>query len=221
MRKIIFADGEIYHVYNRGVNKACIFFEERDNSRFVADLHLMNSSANLRNVGYYLIHDRMDGLCRRGCEKLVDIAGFVLMPNHYHLLLKQLVDGGISAFMHKLGTAYTMYFNRKYQHSGVVFQGVFSAKRIDNDGYFGQIPLYIHANPLKLANKPMPVEDALHYLAGYKWSSYKDYLGGNMFQRVINKQILDAYFSEHGGARHAMHEYLKDNHVLPIEASPR
>ena len=81
---------------------------------------------------------------------LVEILVFTLMPNHFHLLLKQKQENGISKFMHKLGVGYSMYFNQKYERTGSLFQGTYKAIPVNNDSYFIHLPYYIHLNPLDL-----------------------------------------------------------------------
>ena len=83
---------------------------------------------------------------------IVEILAFVLMPNHFHLILQQKVDSGITKFMHKLGTGYTMYFNEKYSRVGHLFQGRFKAVLVEKDHHFLYLPHYIHLNPLDLMN---------------------------------------------------------------------
>jgi hypothetical protein len=124
--------------------------------------------------------------------------------------------------MQKLGTAYTMYFNRKYRRSGVLFQGVFASKIIHNDAYFDGIPLYIHTNPIKLGGPFPSVDDELEYLAAYKWSTFCDYSGHGCFKDLLRMDILQEYFAQKGGFECAMRDYLarkrKEN---LIEAKPR
>lgn len=236
MRKIIFAEGEIYHIYNRGANKCDVFLDEQDRARFTADLWLMNSRRHKLNIGHllarnlFLREDEGALLTSNEGAGLVDIAGFVLMSNHFHLLVKQRISGGISVFMQKLGTAYTMYFNKKYRHSGVLFQGVFASRMIDDDAYFDEIPLYIHANPLKLAGPFQSVDAEMRYLAAYKWSSFCDYFGtGGQYKHLLNRDILEDYFIQKGGFEPSMRAYLlrkrnssyRGEASIDIEASPR
>lgn len=227
MRKVVFAEGEIYHIYNRGANKCEVFFDDLDRERFIADMLLMNSTTHQLNVGYrfvrnsFLLNGESAGYAPDEGTCLVDIAAFVLMPNHFHLLVKQRVDGGISAFMQKFGTAYTMYFNRRHSRSGVLFQGVFASKIISTDAYFEEIPFYIHGNPLKLAGQLQSVDADMGYLASYKWSSFCDYLGVERYGHLLRKDMLQDYFFQRGGAAASMRAYLsRKRGGSPIEASP-
>jgi len=179
MKKPSFVDGHIYHVYNRGVEKRDVFLDEGDHARFVHDLYEMNDSNPVRNAHYFLNHKtgtvearKLFGTQQR--DRLVDILVFTLMPNHFHLMLRQTQEKGIVRFMQKLGTGYTMYFNKKYERVGALFQGRFKAQHVNEEEQFIHLPHYIHTNPLKMNNNGMrPVS----YLAEYRWSSFLDYIG--------------------------------------------
>ena len=181
------AEGENYHVYNRGAHKQAIFTSAEDYERFQILLYLLNGKFSilmrdilasykgkpLRNI---FIEEPSD-------RSLVDILGYALMPNHFHLVLRQKVDDGVSRFMQKLCTAYSMYYNEKYDHSGVLFQGRYKRKHIDDESYFRYIFSYIHLNPLELLQKDWekkgiknPVR-ARAFLAKYHFSSFPDYTG--------------------------------------------
>ena len=123
------------------------------------------------------------------------------MSNHYHLLLRQRVDGGISKFMQKLGTGYTMYFNTKYQRSGVLFQGVFKAIHIDEETYLTHLTRYIHLNPLEIKEpdwKEKGVKnwkESYKFVQNYPWSSFSDYIGHNRFGPILNKEVMTELYS--------------------------
>jgi len=143
----------------------------------------------------------------------VDILTFVLMPNHYHLLLRQRVDGGISKFMQKLGTGYTMYFNEKHERSGALFQGRYKSVHIEDDRQLLYIPHYIHLNPLALIDRGSTSinKNADEFLNSYRWSSYLDYVGGRAFPSVTDREYLLNLF---GGAE----KYKKD--ITPFIKTP-
>ncbi len=133
----------------------------------------------------------------RGDELLVDICAYCLMPNHFHLLLRERVEGGISRFMQKLTTAYTMYFNKRYERSGTLLQGRFKATHASRDEYLSYLVAYIHLNPVKLIEplwKESGIADrdyAEDYLASYTFSSYPDYLGQDRAQnRLLDMKAL-------------------------------
>ena len=180
-RNIIFSPEEYYHLYNRGTDKRDIFHDVYDYGRFQSLLYMANSkvAVDLKLQGRTL-YELMD-IDREGT--LVDICAYVLMPNHYHILARNTSECGISDFMRKLGTAYTMYFNAKNERNGALFQGAFKAKHVDSDEYLQYLLSYIHLNPVKLIDatwKETGITDkqkAEAYLERYAYSSFIDYLG--------------------------------------------
>ena len=207
MRKTIFANGELYHIYNRGVEKRKIFLDDQDYFRAVHALYVFNDeeshvhltrSINVRGRTSTIleIHRHIQ---KKKREKLVEIVAFCLMPNHYHFLLKQVREGGISKFMQKFGTGYTMYFNERYDRSGVLFQGKFKSVFVGKEKYFSNLLNYIHLNPVDLVEQNWK-EDGIKdwpkvrkFLKDYRWSSYKDYIGLKNFPSVIGGEALDKY----------------------------
>ena len=130
-RNLEFGVGEYYHVYNRGTDKRKIFLDKGDHERFVKLLYVANSSKSVHLSNY-------QGLALLEIPKgdpIVDVGAWVLMPNHFHLLLKETEDDGISEYVHKLLTGYSMYFNKKYHRKGALFEGPFNAKHLDTDEY--------------------------------------------------------------------------------------
>lgn len=186
IRKVSFAFGEFYHLYNRGNSKQVIFHDDEDYSHFTKLIYLSNDKDNF-NLRYVdeNFYDQTDK------NKLVNIGAYCLMPNHFHLLITQTEEGSISKFMQKLSTAYSMYYNKKYERTGSLFEGKFKSKHIPHDVYLKYLFSYIHLNPVKLIqkdwkdigikNKPQ----ALIFLRDYKHSSYLDYLGIKRKENVI------------------------------------
>ena len=124
-------------------------------------------------------------------EKKVAIIAYVLMPNHFHLLVKEITAGGTSDFMEKLLTGYAMYFNKKYERVGPLFQGTFKAEHADRDEYLKYLFAYIHLNPVKFI-EPRWKERGIHdkrraeqYLKQYRYSSYLDYIGFERGEHII------------------------------------
>lgn len=186
LRKVPFVEGEIYHLYNRGAHKNSIFTEDSDYRRFQLLLYVANSTepvhfGNL--LDKYKGRSFLEMFSEPVTNPLVSVFGYCLMPNHYHLVLEQIAEDGIPAFMRKIGTGYSMYFNTKYEHGGVVFQGRYQSKHIDNDAYLRHIFSYVHLNPLELVApnwKEKGVADekrAREFINGYRYSSHADYLG--------------------------------------------
>ena len=168
---------EHYHVYNRGANKDIIFIDHSDYHRFLNLLYIANTTERLKFCNLKLKeiykYEKKD--------TLVEIKAYCLMPNHFHLLLKETTENGIERFIHKLCTAYSMYFNIKHRHSGTLFQGQYKHKHVDNDDYLRYLFQYIHLNPFGIEEpdliKTEFIEQAEMYSKQYEFSSYKDYLG--------------------------------------------
>lgn len=207
MRDIKFTEGEIYHIYNRGVEKRNIFSGEEDYFRFIHDLFEFNDEEPAANLYYkkslfqkqsYEAKPRK--IERKPRKLLVEILVFCLMPNHFHLLLKQRREGGIVEFMHKLGTGYTMSFNQKYKRTGSLFQGTYKAVLVEKDSHFIHLPYYIHLNPLDLKfpewrNKEIKnYKEAMKFLENYRWSSFPDYIGKKNFPSVTQREFLNEFF---------------------------
>ncbi len=136
---------EYYHVYNRGNSKQIIFIDEQDHRMFQQLLYLMNmekriTSREADSASYSHPRDK----------QLVHIGAYCIMPNHFHILLTQKAEKGISKFMLKISTAYAMYFNKKYKRTGGLYEGAFKSKHIIDDRYLKYLYSYIHLNPLKL-----------------------------------------------------------------------
>ena len=168
--------GENYHIYNRGAHKALIFHDKSDYERF---LNLMYSKNRLEN----------SVLSR---STLVDIFAYCLMPNHFHIGIKEIHERGTERFIHRLCTAYVMYYNRKYKHSGTIFQGQYKHKHVHNDEYLQYLIQYIHLNPfgidepdLMKTAKSEYLNEAVGVSKKYEYSSFRDYLGEQRPQRNI------------------------------------
>lgn len=181
MRKEVFQNGHYFHVYNRGVDKRKIFMDDSDRRRFVMSLREFN------DIHYTSVHTRLQrsgrGLAATTSDPFVRILCYCLMPNHFHLLLEQLVDGGITEFMHRIGSGYTTYFNLKRDRTGRLFEGTFKAVPITSDRQLEHDSRYIHLNPLDFVEpgwKDRGVTDwkkSEDFLESYPWSSCRAYLG--------------------------------------------
>ena len=218
---------DFYHVLNRGVEQRVLFLDTQDYARFVHNLYEFNDTKQAReysrratitprNVGHPMSHIHI------AVKKLVDIHGWCVMKNHYHLLLSERVEGGISKFMRKLNIGYAKYFNEKYKRSGYVFQGRTKKILIEKDAQFNYILHYIHLNPLdylkgaegwRIRSKGEGIKSmkaALHYLENYRWSSYLDYCGKKNFPSVVTTEFFADAFGEY---RSAIRDYLQSVEV--------
>jgi len=167
-RAIPFIKSSVYHVYNRGHNKQQIFINHKDYSRY------------LKRAGEYI------------GKHQVTLFAYCLMPNHIHLLIRQDGDVSIDRFIHRLHTAYTMYFNKKYERVGSVFQGRFKAKLVDTDEYLLHVSRYIHINPIELFH--VQGRALISELGAYPWSSYGQYVESRL-KPLCDPTFILNYFS--------------------------
>ena len=146
---------------------------------------------------------------------LVDVGAYCLMGNHFHLLLREKVLNGISAFMQKLSTAYAMYFNRKRERTGSLFEGKFRARHATDDDYLKYLFAYIHLNPVEHIEPTwkekgiIDIKKVETYLAGYSYSSYLDYLGMERPQvAILNRTAFPDYFADKNSFNSFTHSWL-------------
>lgn len=147
MRKTELVNGEYYHIYNRGVDKRIIFSDHEDVERFLLSMTEFNTEEPIGSIYEHSFSKKLGRETSKSSRKpLVDIVAYCLNPNHFHLLLKQVAEGGISEFMKRLGGGYTKYFNNKYERSGVLFQGVFKSVHVDSNEYLLHVSSYVNLN---------------------------------------------------------------------------
>ena len=206
LRKDPFITGEYYHIYNRGIDKRIIFKSKKDYERFIMLLYLANSDDSFRldNILNKQHKTFGEALVLDKDEPLVSIGAWCLMTNHFHLLIRQEVDGGVTKFMRKLGVGYSMFFNIKYQRKGALFGGLFKSKLIGvDDNYMRQLFGYIHINPLEIEfpewkdkiKKSSINMNMKKFLESYQYSSYLDYVGKDRVEKnIINPKNFPDYF---------------------------
>lgn len=221
LRKDPFVIGEYYHIYNRGIDKRIIFKSNKDYERFVMLLYISNTQTesfrldNLINQQHKTFDEIL--VLDKG-EPLVSIGVWCLMSNHFHLLVRQEVDGGITKFMKKLGTGYAMFFNIKYQRAGALFGGLFKSKLIGvDDNYMRQLFGYIHINPLEIKfpdwenQIKKPSVEMKKFLESYRYSSYIDYLGRDRVEKkIITPESFPDYFESTLSFRDFVEDYFTE-----------
>lgn len=178
-----FVNLNFYHIFNRGVEKRSIYSTEKDYQRFLESLYYYQFQGpkppfSRKN----LIQNKKDDLSKN--PKSVEIICYCLMPNHFHLLIRQLADGGIQKFMQQALNSYTKYFNTKHDRIGPLLQGAFKAVPIESGEQLVHVSRYIHLNPY--------VADLVKDLATYLYSSYPDYLG--LTSSFCNKEPVLSLF---------------------------
>ncbi|MFA6514961.1 MAG: transposase [Candidatus Paceibacterota bacterium] len=196
IRKVNFVRGEYYHIYNRGNSKQKIFHDKEDYQYFLRLLFIANGEEKFK---FHFLEGNVYE-AKRG-NQLVAIGAYVLMPNHFHLLITEIEEGGISKFLHKVSSGYSHYYNKKYERTGSLFEGKFKSEYVYNDRYLKYLFSYIHLNPIKLIQKNWKEEGiknkqkVLIFINNYKYSSYKDYLEIiRQENSIINKEFFPNYF---------------------------
>lgn len=184
-KQAIFANNEFYHVFNRGVEKRTTYIDKRDYLRFIETMNYYRfkfppTRFSFRNRPILSQKPTSHSL-------LVEVVCFCLMPNHFHILLKQVEENGVRTFLSKLTNSYTKYFNTKRKRIGPLFQGSFKAVRIENDEQLLHISRYIHLNPL--------IDYLTRDLKNYPYSSYPEFL--KLATGFCKIDTILANFSDH------------------------
>lgn len=187
MRKEVFVEGEYYHVYNRGVDRRKIFLDDNDRQRFLHTLYVLNNFSNIPPRFNFHTLEPNDLLEARE-KPFVKIVAGCFMPNHFHLVVSPLGEkGSVSKFFHKVGVSYSMYFNKKRERTGRLFESTFKAKWVDRQGYADYITHYIHLNPRDLFQTKSSTE-----VENYQWSSLPEYVGKKgSFSLILDSSFRD------------------------------
>lgn len=207
MRALSFHTGGFYHIYNRGVEKKDIFLIRNDYLRFLQGLYEFNDENLVRNFGRrsFLDCERRSGQDEER-KPIVSLLSFVLMPNHFHLLLQPRTETGVQDFMHRLGVSYSKYRNLRTGRTGRLFESTFKAKEITSDAYLHHIVRYHHLNPVSLFQRNwkevgMKNKEAVSsFLNKYEWSSYHAYLGKENKSFILDTNLIRDVLGEVGCA---------------------
>ncbi len=199
MNRVPFAPDEWYHCYTRGVDKRQTFFSPADYERFLELLYLCN---NKQSVHRSNLKTDVDIFLLKREEPLVHIGAYCLMPNHFHLVIKEAIPSGITSFMRKLGTGYTMYFNKKHERIGNLFVKPFRSRHLYDDSYAKRALAHVHLNPLDLFDKTWKETPPAHtevvalkkYLHSYRYSSMATYTGDNSKEAGIISPSAMSFF---------------------------
>lgn len=227
-RKQQFANNEIYHITIRKIGDDLLFKDINDYYRGIFSIYEFNNTkpitiqyqrkvrAKLKKEKEIVVEtDRGPSSIIDRRDRLIDILTFCFMPNHMHLLIKQLKDNGITKFMSKLGTGYGGYFNRKYSQKGYVFQNRFSAVHIETEEQLMAVFAYIHINPISLIEPKWKekgiqnIETVIEFLENYKWSSYLDYVGTKNFPSVTEREFLLEIIGGEQGCKDFINNWIR------------
>ncbi len=192
-----FASGEYYHIYNRGVEKRDIFLDENDYQRFLKGLSIFNLDLDKKLI---LNRVKVDiEIAYKRPSTLASIICYVLMKNHIHLLVRCNEEVKLSKLLQKIFIGYTMYFNAKYNHSGVLFQGRSRSKHIDKQVYLSHLFNYIHLNHLDYSqsdwrtNSMHDIDAARKIITEYPWSSLGKILSSEK-DPILDKELIAELF---------------------------
>jgi len=211
-------NNEIYHIVVRGVGDSLIFKDKDDYYRAIFSLYEFNTTEpiEIRERRKARKAAKTTGELFSDTRKLlVEILAFYFIPNHIHLLVRQLRDEGITQFMRKFGAGYATYFNKKYNRKGHLFQGRFRAVHIKTNEQLKNVFVYIHTNGISLIepkwkekgiNNPKKV---IKFLENYKWSSYPDYIGGKIFPSLTKRNFLLRVMGGKKGCRKFVESWVR------------
>ncbi len=218
---------ELYHIINRGIDGRNIFLDDQDRARFVHDLYEFNDISPALEFNHALARSRSMNVGRRTSyirERIVDIHGWKLVENHFHLLISERVENGLSLFLRRL-SGYARYFNERHERHGHLFQGRTKKMLIENVAHFLYVLHYVHLNSLD--NLPgftewrerdkgvIPnLQIALEHLRADRWSSYRDYCGIPNFPSILTKTLFE---EKPGEYEKELKEYLVDRKFENLE----
>jgi len=229
MKKPTFVNGDYYHLYNHAIADKNIFDDPRDHIRFLSLLKEFNTNNHIElrrlksNYKYNLVaHDFS--------QPYVKIIAYCLMSNHFHLIIEQLTDGGITNFMQKIGTGYTMYYNTRYESRGHIFSNSFLANHIQTDDQLLYTTTYVHMNPVK-KNKNVLYDlkvdkEKLERLISYPWSSLPQYLNIDdnknyaelkYLRPPINKEIINKILGQVSYKDYLFKGWINDSKKTKID----
>ncbi len=188
--------GEIYHVYNRGIDRRPTFTDKREKQRALEVMSFYRFANLPIKLSRFLVlapekQFEINQILRDSSDNLVEIFAFCIMPNHFHFLLKQTSPNGISKFMANFQNSYTRYFNTKHERVGALFLTQFKAVRIEDEEQLLHTCRYIHLNP----STSYIVKDYIS-LRNYQWSSLGEYLGDISGSNIFcSKEIILSHFN--------------------------
>ena len=150
------------------------------------------------------IRERLENQWNKESKPIVQLMVFALMPNHFHLIIREISPGGISSFMKKMG-GYTGYFNKQYDRKGSLFESVYKCIEIKSDAQLSIVFNYVHTNPIELIDLLWRIQQVRdftktkEFLESYKWSSYRDYINIATSSKTTNRDFFQKFFETRGG----------------------
>ncbi|MEK7228301.1 MAG: transposase [Patescibacteria group bacterium] len=200
MRKTPIVTGELYHIFNRGVDKRIIFSDEYDVERFMQSIRVFNTIDPIGSIFEQQFNKEFVI-----SKPLVTIVAYCLLSNHFHLILKQEVDNGISQYMKRLTGGYTWYFNNKHKRSGALMQGSYKAVHIDSNEYLLYVSAYVNLNDKQsLGDRTAKLIRPRSSFNEYAENSYSDK------QLCLGKDIILGQFNNRTEYREFAYKVLEE-----------
>ena len=186
-------NNEIYHIFNRGVASQPTFFNKRDYDRALESFfYYQNSNPPIKYSRFLSLPLKQRAEILEDLSKkknyLVEIITYCLMPNHFHFLLRQIMEGGIAKFMSNFTNSYTRYINTKQERAGPLFTGKFKSVRIETQKQLLHTSRYIHLNPYTSF-----VVKTVEELQRYPYSSFPEFIGKKNSQLCMKEDILSDF----------------------------
>jgi len=186
IRKTILATGEVYHILNRSVQKLPIFQGKRECNFFLGAMeYYLQVEPPVKLSLYKTNKDKFN--IKKDDNFLVSVIAYCLMPNHFHLILKQLAEEGIKKYIQRSTNSFAHYYSKKYESSGHLFGGNFKAVHVGSDEQLWHLSRYLHLNPVS----GYLVENPKDYL----FSSYGIYLGEKKSNFVDPSLVMENFSS--------------------------
>lgn len=185
-RKIVLATGEIYHLFNRAVGNEDILISKRNLHRTIEVIDYYRLPQKIKYSKFRSLTEELQKKYLASINNqmpLIVIYAFALMPTHYHLLVRQLADGGLRIFASNFQNSFAKYFNLKNNRQGALFQNPFKAKRVESEEELIHLSRYIHLNPVT----SYLIE--FNQLSNYPWTSYSWYMDENR-NRFLDTKLL-------------------------------
>lgn len=209
-RNIVLATGEIYHIFNRGIEKRPVFRSSKEYKRCLETVDFYRfAQLPIRYSHFINLGDKRKkqllGMLT-SCE--VSVLAFCLLLNHFHFILKQEKKGGISRFVSNITNSYTKFFNTKHERIGPLFQGAFKAVRVETEDQLVHLSRYVHLNPLT----GFQVND--NQLGRYPWSSLPEYLNPS-YGHISNPELVLSRFKNREEYRKFVHDQI--NYARELE----
>ncbi|MFH1968057.1 MAG: transposase [bacterium] len=222
-RKEKFAPGEYYHIYNRTILNTPLFKDKSNCNKLIQAFLLANSTKAseaflfLKNNKNASIEDALE-IINNG-KKLVDVVCYAIMPDHYHLLLREKLGGGITSFIHRCNISVAKYINTKTDRRGPLFESLFKSKHISTNNYLLHLSLYIHLNPLDFLmgkqwrkHKIKNWNQIKNNFIDYPYSSLKTFLNKNYYDKIVSgTEIIKGQFKNEKEYESFLQEWSEEN----------